>query len=35
MSDNKWWSSKVDAKLLPDLVIFSIYSWEIPLDFHE
>ena len=26
---------KVGAKLLPDLVIFSIFSFDIPLDFHE
>ena len=25
MSGNKWWSTKVDAKLLSDLIIFSIY----------
>ena len=33
MSD-KWWSTKVESKLLPDLVIFLIFSSEIPLDFH-
>ena len=35
MSGNKWWSTKVGAKLLFDLVIFSIFSPDIPLDFHE
>ena len=35
MSDNTWISTKVGAKLLSDLVIFSIFSSEIPLDFHE
>ena len=35
MSGNKWWSAKVGAKLLPDLVIFSIHSSDIPLDFHD
>ena len=35
MSGNTWWSTKVGAKLLPILVIFSIFSSEIPLDFHE
>ena len=34
MSGNKWWSTKV-AKLLSDLVTFSILSSEIPLDFHD
>ena len=33
MSDNKWWSTKVGAKLLSDLVTFSILSSDIPLDF--
>ena len=33
MYGNKWWSTKVNAKLLSDLVIFSIFSSEIPLDF--
>ena len=28
-------STKVGAKLLPDLVIFSIFSTDIPLDFYE
>ena len=35
MSDNKWWSAKVRAKLLSDLVAFSILSYDIPLDFHD
>ena len=35
MSDNTWGSRKVDAKLLSDLVVFSIYSPDISLDFHE
>ena len=35
MSANIWWSTKVGAKLQPDLFIFSIYSAEIPLYFHE
>ena len=35
MHGNKWWSTKVGAKLVSDLVIFSIFSSEIPLDFHE
>ena len=35
MSGNKWWSTKVRAKLLSDLVIFSILSSEIPLDFYD
>ena len=30
-----WWSTKVEAKLLSDLVIFSILSSGIPLDFHQ
>ena len=29
MSRNKWWSTKVGAKLLSDLVIFSIFSSEL------
>ena len=33
MSGNEWWSSKVGAKLIPDLVIFSMFSSDIPLDF--
>ena len=35
MSGNKWWSTKVCVKLLSDLVIFSINSSDIPLDFYE
>ena len=35
LSGNKWWSTKVGEKLLPDLVVFSIFSPDIPLDFHE
>ena len=31
----KCWSTKVGAKLLSDLVIFSIFSSEIPLGFHN
>ena len=34
-SGNKWWSRKVGAKLLSDLVICFIFFSEIPLDFHE
>ena len=35
MSGNKWWSTKVGAKLLSDLVISLIFSSDISLDFHE
>ena len=35
ISGNKWWSTKVDANLLSDLVIFSIFYSDITLDFHE
>ena len=35
MPGNKWWSIKIGAKLLSDLVIFSILSSEILLDLHE
>ena len=35
MSCNKWWSIKVGAQLLSDLLILSIFSSEIPLDFRE
>ena len=35
VSGNKWRSTKVGAKLLSDLVIFSIRSSDIPLDFHN
>ena len=33
MPDNTLWSTKVGAKLLSDLVIFSIFSSGIPLDY--
>ena len=35
MFSNKWWSTEVGSKLLSDLVIFSIFSSDIPLDFHN
>ena len=35
MSGDKWWSSKVGAKFLSDLVMFSIFSSDIPLEFYE
>ena len=35
MSRNKWWSTKVGGKMLPDLVIFSIFSSDAPLDFDD
>ena len=35
MSGNKWWSTEVGAKLLSDLVICSILSSDIPLNFHD
>ena len=37
MPGDKWWSKKAGAKLMSDLVVFSICSIfsEIPLDFHE
>ena len=35
MSGNTGWSTKVVAKLLSDLVIFSILSSDIPLDLHQ
>ena len=35
MSGNTWWSPKFGAKLLSDLVIFSTYSSDIPLEFYE
>ena len=35
MFGNEWWSTKVGAKLLSYLVIFSILSSDIPLDFRE
>ena len=35
MSGNEWWSAKVGGKLLSDLVVFSIFSSDIQLDFHD
>ena len=35
MSGNKWLSTKVEEKLLSDVVIFSIFSSEIRLDFYQ
>ena len=35
MSGNEWWSTKGGAKLLPDLVKFSIFPYDVALDFHE
>ena len=35
MSGNEWWSTKVGAKFLSDIVIFSRLSSDIPLDFHD
>ena len=35
MSGNTWWSAKVSAKLLSDLLIFSIFSSDIPVDSHQ
>ena len=35
MSGNTWWSIKADAKFLCDLVIFSIFFSDIPLDIHK
>ena len=35
MSGYNWWSEKFSAKLFFDLVIFSINSSDIPLDFHD
>ena len=35
MSGNKRWSTRVGGKLLSDLVIFSILSSNILLDFHD
>ena len=35
MTGNKSWSTKVGAKLLSDLVIFSILFSDVPLDFHD
>ena len=33
MSGNTWWN--VGAKLLSDLVIFSVFPFKVLLDFHE
>ena len=35
MSSNKCWSTKIGAKFLSDLIIFSILSSDILLDFHD
>ena len=35
MSENKWWSIKVGAKILSDLAMFLILSSDIPLGFHK
>ena len=35
MSGNKLWFTKVGAKMLFDLVIFSIFSSDISVDFDE
>ena len=35
MSVNTWWSAKAGAKLLSDLVMFSVFTSDIPLDFYE
>ena len=35
ISGNKWWSTKVGAKFLSDLVMFLILSPDIPLDFSD
>ena len=35
ISGNTWWSTKIGAKLLSDLAIFSMFSSGRPLDFHE
>ena len=35
MSGNTWWSTIVGTKLLSDLVIFSIFPSDLPLDFQE
>ena len=35
MSGNTWWLAKVGEKLLCGLVIFSIFSFDIQLDFHK
>ena len=35
MAGNTWWSAKVGTNLLPDLAVFSIFSSETLLNFHE
>ena len=35
MSCNTWLSTKFAAKLLSDLVLFSIFSSDVPLDLNE
>ena len=35
MFGNKLWSTKVGARFLSDLVIFSIFSSDFPSDLHE
>ena len=35
MSGNTWWSAEAGAKLVSDLVMFSIFSSDIPSDFHQ
>ena len=35
ISGNKWWPKKVCAKLRSDLVLFLIFSFDIPLSFQE
>ena len=35
MSGNKWWSTKIGAKLLSDVVIILTLSSDVPLDFHD
>ena len=35
MSGNTWWSTKFGAKLLSDLVTFSIFYFDITLNFYK
>ena len=35
ISGNKWWSTKVGAKLMSDLAMFSIFSSGILIGLHE
>ena len=35
MSGNKWGSTKYGAKLLSTIVVFSMFSCQIPLHFHK